>query len=152
MVNPAPLDHLTVIPAKAAITAGTKQTYNSKAYDTYGNIIGDATASTNWNISIDAGGSWDSNVYTSEHAGDWIVTAMVSGVQGTASLTIEAAPTPIPTNVATDQPTTLPSNHSSNSVDDLIIKFLVFILASVIVLGMAIMIASKRHKRNIHWF
>ncbi len=156
MVNPAPLDHITILPNKAIITAGDRLTYISLAWDAHNNIIGAVTASTYWDISIDAGGSWNSNVYTSEYPGTWNVTASVSGVQANASLTIEAAPTPtpIPTSGATDRPTTLPSaNHSSSPLNEATIYLLVLILASGIILaGTAIIITKKKSKnRNTHY-
>ena len=154
MVNPAIFDHITILPAKAMITAGAKLTYVSLAWDAYTNIIGAVTVATYWNITGDAGGAWTSNMYASEYPGIWNVTALVMGVQGTASLTVEAASTPVPTGGADDRPTTLPSaNHSPNPTDGAIINLLTIILASGIILaGTSIMIAKRKGKKsNTHY-
>ena len=86
-VSPAAAVSVAVSPGSATITAGNSETYTATATDAYGNTW-DVTSLTTWSISSGAGGSWSGNVYNSYTAGSWTVAALVSGVIGTASLTI----------------------------------------------------------------
>ncbi|PYQ83339.1 MAG: hypothetical protein DMG02_33850, partial [Acidobacteria bacterium] len=52
-VNPAALDHLVLTPASAAIAPGGSQQFTADARDTYGNSLGDVTASTTFTIAPD---------------------------------------------------------------------------------------------------
>ena len=89
-VSDAAAVSVTVSPSSATITAGNSETYMATASDAYGNTW-DVTSSTSWSISPGAGGSWSSNVYTSQTAGSWTVSAIISGITGTAPLTVNAA-------------------------------------------------------------
>ncbi len=90
-VQPAGADTLEVQPAEKVVTAGESVTYTSKAYDEYGNDIGDVSGDTTWVIDAGAGGSWETNVYTSENAGNWTVTAKYNGITKDASLDVKPA-------------------------------------------------------------
>jgi hypothetical protein len=70
----------------SSVTAGGTATFTATGFDAKGNSLGVETAS--WSITSGAGGSWSNNVYTSHTAGSWTVTATVTGVIGTASLTV----------------------------------------------------------------
>ena len=71
--------------------AGGTQAYTSEAFDQYGNSLGDTTWATIFSVEVSAGGSWSSNVYTSEKAGTWTVTGDYNGQAVTATLTVTAA-------------------------------------------------------------
>jgi uncharacterized membrane protein len=73
----------------ASVTAGGTATFTATGFDAEGNSLGVETAS--WSITSGAAGSWSYNVYTSHTAGSWTVSALVSTVNGTASLTVNAA-------------------------------------------------------------
>jgi hypothetical protein len=77
-------------PASATITAGESVTYTIWATDTFGNGR-DVTAEASYNVDAGAGGSWTINVYTSEFAGTWTVTASYDGKSDTASLSVNHA-------------------------------------------------------------
>ena len=81
------VDHITISPNTASISAGTPQTYAATAYDSQGNSW-DVTAT--YGIDTSAGGLWSSNVYTSQKAGHWTVTGNYASKQATASLTVNA--------------------------------------------------------------
>jgi flagellin-like protein len=81
---------ITVSPATDSVTAGSSVTYTATGTDAYGNT-GSVTSSVTWSITTGAGGSWsyrNPNVYTSQTAGTWTVTATEAGVSGKASLTV----------------------------------------------------------------
>ncbi|MCP4543321.1 MAG: hypothetical protein GY832_39915 [Chloroflexi bacterium] len=78
---------VTLSPALETITSGQSITYTAWATDTFGNGW-DATAETVFALESGAGGSWTGNIYTSQFAGTWVVTATVDSVYGTASLTV----------------------------------------------------------------
>ncbi len=89
-VNIGAVVKVTVSPATDSVTAGSQVTYTATGTDTYGNT-GSITDSVTWSISSGAGGSWSTNVYTSNTAGTWTVTANAGGgVTGTATLTVTA--------------------------------------------------------------
>jgi hypothetical protein len=90
-VNAGALDHIVISPDSSAVTAGNTQTYTAEAFDQFDNTLGDVTSSTGFSIDSGAGGSWTTNVYTSQTAGTWTVTGTYSGVSDTASLTVNAA-------------------------------------------------------------
>ncbi|MBN1657089.1 MAG: VCBS repeat-containing protein [Anaerolineae bacterium] len=81
---------LSISPNSSSLTAGTTQSYAVTAYDGYGKVW-DATSSASFAIMPEAGGSWASNVYTSERAGSWVVTATLQGVEVTAVLEVSPA-------------------------------------------------------------
>ena len=89
-VNAGALDHIVVSPDTSTVTAGNTQTYTAEAFDQVNNTLGDVTGSTAFSIDAGAGGSWATNVYTSEKAGSWTVTGTYSGITDTASLTVNA--------------------------------------------------------------
>jgi hypothetical protein len=87
------LHHIIISPDAATITAGNSQTYTSQSFDEFENPIGtvpDVTSNTLFSIDVAAGGSWDTNVYTSAKAGNWTVTGTFSGFTDAASLTVNA--------------------------------------------------------------
>jgi len=79
---------IAISPENTTLLAGQSQTYTCIAYDSYFNGW-DITSQTNWNVSSDAGGSLIGNVYDSDKAGTWNVTAS-NGIFSTyASLTVK---------------------------------------------------------------
>ncbi|MDY7075345.1 MAG: right-handed parallel beta-helix repeat-containing protein [Chloroflexota bacterium] len=82
---------IVLAPAIAAITAGQPVTYTVWATDACGNSW-DATAEASYNIDAGAGGSWADNVYTTQCAGDWAVTASLDGALDTGSLIVTHGP------------------------------------------------------------
>ena len=86
-VNAGALASVSVSGPSSVIAGGTA-TFTATGFDAEGNSLGVQTAS--WSITGGAAGSWSGNVYTSYTAGSWTVSALVSGVTGTASLTVNA--------------------------------------------------------------
>ncbi|RLC74996.1 MAG: hypothetical protein DRI81_12855, partial [Chloroflexi bacterium] len=84
---------ITLAPATASITAGQSIPYTITAHGSYGNEW-DVTGSGAYTITPDAGGTWATNIYTTEKDGDWTVTATYGSLIDTAALTVtNAAPT-----------------------------------------------------------
>ena len=81
---------ITVSPASTQLIAGQFQTFTAKSYDSNGNSW-DVSSSTSWTIDAGAGGSWSGNVYTSNTAGNWVVTATYLGLTSTATITVTHA-------------------------------------------------------------
>ena len=80
-------------PETQTVTAGESVTYTLTAYDQFANPW-DVTALGSYTITPAARGSWTANVYTSEKAGTWTVTATYTNVRGirlthTATLTVK---------------------------------------------------------------
>ena len=88
---------IQVNPNTPTIEAGTTQAFTTTAFDHYGNSW-DATSSATFTVDEEAGGSLNGNVYTSEKAGTWTVTATSLGLTNTASLTVTHA-SPVEINV-----------------------------------------------------
>ncbi len=102
-VNPGDVDYLEIAPHQSVIYAGYSQSYTAFGYDEYDNEIGEVTADTNWDIDLDAGGSWTDNVYNSENAGTWTVTGTYGGVTDEATLVVEIEETKfVPENILLD--------------------------------------------------
>lgn len=78
---------ITLTPNPESLTAGEAVTYTVTAHDAYGQEW-DVTSSSDFTITVGAGGSWNGNVYTSEGAGTWIVTATYDSLVATATLTV----------------------------------------------------------------
>jgi hypothetical protein len=89
-VNVGSPHHIAISPDTSTITAGGSQTYTAEAFDQVNNTLGDVTASTVFSVDAGAGGSWATNVYTSEKSGSWVVTGTYSGLTDTSSLTVNA--------------------------------------------------------------
>lgn len=81
---------LTINPQTETVTAGSDVIYTATAEDAYGNVW-NASADTAFSIEAGAGGSWAGNVYSSEKAGTWTVTAECGGQTDTAILTVKHA-------------------------------------------------------------
>ncbi|HVL90485.1 MAG TPA: hypothetical protein VM841_09670, partial [Actinomycetota bacterium] len=81
-----PIDSLVLTPATSTVAPGQPQLYEATASDEYGNSW-DATAATNFAI---ATGTCTNNSCSSSTLGTHTVTGTISGVSGTASLTIES--------------------------------------------------------------
>jgi YVTN family beta-propeller protein len=115
-ISAGALDHITLSPSSATITAGGSQSYIATGFAADGNSW-DATPSITF--TIDGGGSCNGALCTATVAGDHIVTGTdtVGGtIRATATLHVDAAratptPTPMPTStplpsrVATPPPT-----------------------------------------------
>jgi hypothetical protein len=89
-VKPAPLDHLVLSPAGAAVTAGGSQSYTAEGFDQYGNDLGDTTASASFSISPN--GSCTGATCTATVAGLHTVYAYVNGHSGNTTLTVNPGP------------------------------------------------------------
>lgn len=85
----APVDHLTVTPSTATITAGSTQTYTVTAWNATNTASWTVTGSSTFSISPD--GSCTANTCTATTAGTHTVTASFWGVSATATLTIGPA-------------------------------------------------------------
>jgi uncharacterized repeat protein (TIGR01451 family) len=86
-ITPGQSRHLNLDYAKTTIIAGESQTYTTEARDTFGNRW-DVTTETTYTITPEARGHWTDNVYTSEVAGTWVVTATYQGTVITMTLTV----------------------------------------------------------------
>jgi hypothetical protein len=115
-ITVAALDHITLIPASATITAGGSQAYTATGFAADGNSW-DATSSITF--TIDGGGSCNGALCTATVAGDHIVTGTdtVGGtILATATLHVDAAgATPTPTPMATPTPTSTPTPTPSRA-------------------------------------
>jgi DNA-binding beta-propeller fold protein YncE len=102
----AALDHITLSPSSATITAGGSQAYTATGFDADDNSW-DATSSITF--TIDGGGSCNGALCAATVAGDYIVTGTdtVGGtILATATLHMDAAEaTPTPSPAATLPPT-----------------------------------------------
>ena len=80
------------ITGPSSVIAGADATFTATGYDAESNSLGVEAAS--WSISSGANGSWvqSTSTYTSDIAGAWTVSALVSGVTGTASLAVNSGP------------------------------------------------------------
>jgi len=91
-VNAGALHHIVISPDTSTITAGSTQTYSAQSFDQFNNLIANVTSSTTFSI-LEAGhgGSWATNVYTSQTAGTWTVTGIyLSTYSDIATLTVNA--------------------------------------------------------------
>jgi hypothetical protein len=87
-VTPGPLDHITLSPAAASLTAGGAQPYVVEAYDQYGNDIGNQTTASTLSIAPD--GSCSANACTATRVGAHTVNANDAGKSAAASLSVTA--------------------------------------------------------------
>jgi hypothetical protein len=85
-VNAGALDHISISPASATITAGGSQAYTAQGFDQYNNSLGDVTSVTNYSISPN--GSCTGPTCTATVAGAHTVTGNDSGKTATASLQV----------------------------------------------------------------
>ncbi len=90
-INAAALDHITLSPASAIITAGDSQSYTAEAYDAYGNDLGDVTASTTFSLLDPISGSCTGASCAPTTAGDYSVAGSLGGKIASASLTVTSA-------------------------------------------------------------
>src|SRR6185312_12938340 len=88
-IDPAALDHITISPSSATISAGDTQAYTAEAFDVYNNSKGDVTALTSFSITPD--GTCFSNSCGSTVSGDHTVTGTFSGKSDDADLQIDPA-------------------------------------------------------------
>jgi subtilisin len=89
-IVPGPLDRLVVSPATATIGAGGSQAYGVEGFDSFGNSLGDVTATTTFSIS--AAGSCTGATCAATSAGQHTVTATNDGKTATATLTVIPGP------------------------------------------------------------
>ena len=87
IVNHGLASTIRVSPKPQTITSGSSQTFSATALDSYGNSW-DVTGSTVWSIDSSACGSWMNNIYTSDKAGNWLITGSLTGLSDSASLTV----------------------------------------------------------------
>ncbi len=81
---------ITLTPDPESLLAGEAVTYTVTARDAHGQEW-DVTSSAGFTVTVGAGGSWSDNVYTSQMAGTWTVTATYEGLVDTAALTVNHA-------------------------------------------------------------
>ena len=88
------IPYIVLTPSTATITAGENISYSVTYYDETGAT--DVTTDATYDIEPDAGGTWEANVYTSQNAGTWTVTATYQTpeqtLNDTAKLTVNLAP------------------------------------------------------------
>ena len=96
--NSALLQHITISPKTATVTAGTAQTYTATAYDQFGNSLGDVTSSTAFSA---PSASVNGNSVTEANAGTYTVTATYQTLTDTATLTVTASSQNNPTGTYT---------------------------------------------------
>ena len=70
-VNAGALHHIVISPDTSTITAGDTQSYAAQSFDMFNNLIATSPPRTYFHIQAGAGGTWATNVYTSESAGTW---------------------------------------------------------------------------------
>lgn len=87
-VNHSTATLVTISPLDDTVIAGNTKTYTTTAHDTYGNTW-NATTDSFFDIDFAAHGSWSSNVYTSETAGDFTVTAHYGSLTDFTSLHVD---------------------------------------------------------------
>ncbi len=85
--------YIVIEPDAETATAGESVNYTAKAYSSAHEFIAEVTASVDWFIEKEAGGTWDDNVYTSEYAGSWMVVGTYEyegeNLTDTATLNVE---------------------------------------------------------------
>ena len=86
-VDAGPLDHLSISPGFATITAGETWTYAATGHDSFDNSLGDVTGSTIFAIS---GGSCAAATCTTTASGDHTVTGTIGTRTGMATLHVDA--------------------------------------------------------------
>jgi outer membrane protein assembly factor BamB len=87
----AVLDHITVSPSQATVTAGTGQAFTVEGYDSSGTDLGDLTADAAFSIQ-DSSGSCAGATCTDTVVGTHSVTAVVAGKSATATLGVLPGP------------------------------------------------------------
>jgi hypothetical protein len=80
IVTAAALNHITISPSSATITAGNSQSYTATAYDKYGNSLGSVSATYSAH-----GASVTVNSVSATVAGPYIVTATYNGLTSNAA-------------------------------------------------------------------
>jgi len=86
-VERAGVASLALEPDPETVTAGQSVTYTLTAADDFGNAW-DVTDEADFAIDEEAGGGFVANVYTSQVAGQWTVTATYEALMATAALTV----------------------------------------------------------------
>ena len=89
LVNAGGVDHITISPSSASITAGGSQAFTTQAFDQYNSSLGDVTGATTFTISPD--GSCTGASCTAAVAGAHTVTANDGGKTVQASLQVNPA-------------------------------------------------------------
>ncbi len=87
-VEPGNITHIVIHPPDQTITAGYQCNYKAETYDQFGNLVGDVTNETHWDINSEAGGIWSDNEYTSEFSGTWTVSGVYDEHTDTVQLTV----------------------------------------------------------------
>ena len=79
--------NVTISPKNIILSAGTSQSYNVSAVDSYGNSW-DVSNSIIYAINSSAGGSWLNNTYTCSKAGVWTITSTLGSISDQSSLIV----------------------------------------------------------------
>jgi hypothetical protein len=92
-VTPAALDHLTLSPAAATVTAGSGQAYTASGFDAYGNSLGNVTAAASLTITPNAAGTGatcnnTTHTCTATKAGSYSVTGACAGKTAKSTLNV----------------------------------------------------------------
>ena len=87
----AVLDHITLSPTQATVTAGTSQAFTVEGYDSSGTDLGDLTADAAFSIQ-DSSGSCAGATCTDTVVGMHTVAAVVAGKSATAALRVLPGP------------------------------------------------------------
>ncbi len=91
-VGAGALDHITISPSSATISAGTSQTYSAQGFDASNNSLGDVTSFTTFSIAPE--GSCTGSVCIANAGGPHTVTGNDGGKTATASLKVSYVKNP----------------------------------------------------------
>lgn len=83
--NGALLDHITISPKTASVSAGISKIFTVTAFDQFGNSLDDVTSSSTFNA---PGASVTANSVTANNIGSYSVTATYNGLTDTADLEV----------------------------------------------------------------
>ena len=87
IVNHESANSITITPNPATISAGSTGVFTATALDIYGNTW-DVSSNANWSVSLNAGGSWNGNIYTSNNSGNSIVSVTFGSLSDSSSLIV----------------------------------------------------------------
>jgi uncharacterized protein YjdB len=88
-----PVASVTISPDPGSVTVGATGTFTAAAKDQYGNTVSSAVSWSSSNQSVATVGA-TTGIVTGIERGTSILTALISGVTGTTTLTVDPAPPP----------------------------------------------------------
>ena len=91
-VTAADASYIVIQPDTTRATAGEMRAFTTQAFDAQGNLLGDVTSETDFEI-VEAkhGGAWRDNHYTAHSAGDWTVRGSYDGLTAEVALNVKPA-------------------------------------------------------------